>query len=67
MSTMDFLVAAFLRLRVIGMPRSEMQIFGLLMLRGSGGAHVHGRGIRRTGIQALNLLIYIQGRDQDGV
>jgi hypothetical protein len=43
----------------IGTPRSEMQVFGLLMLRGSGGAHVHGRGIRRTGILMLDLLIHI--------
>jgi hypothetical protein len=55
---MDFLVAAFLRL-VIGIPRSEMQVFGLLMLRGSGGAHVHGRGIRRTGMQMHDLLIHV--------
>ena len=55
-----FFGCRFLALQVIGMPRSEMQVFGLLMLRGgSGGAHVHGRGIRRTGIQALNLLINI--------
>jgi hypothetical protein len=58
MSTMDFLVATFLCYRDIGMPRSEMQVFGLLMLRGSGGAQVHGRGIRRTGIQMLDLLIH---------
>jgi hypothetical protein len=56
---MDFLAAAFLPFRVIGMPRSEMQVFGLLMLRGSVGAQVHGRGIRRTGIQMLDQLIHV--------
>jgi hypothetical protein len=43
----------------MGTPRSEMQVFGLLMLRGSGRAQVHGRGIRRTGIQMHDLLIHI--------
>jgi hypothetical protein len=36
-----------------------MQVFGLLKLRGSGGAQVHGRGIRRKGIQMLDMLIEI--------